>query len=662
MIALNIKQRRLIYLGIIIICLLFLALSISGLFRFTTYARREKNPTIKEIIDEDTKKKQKLSQVSETGDASQEIYGLYLPSYDDDGKIVSVIRGAYTVFLNNKTYKITKPEIEFAGDSDNDDDDNGRDPKGVVITADTGDVDKATNRGVLYGNVITRLGEDLVIHTEDFTYSSEDNTVNTDGPVTILGEQMKVTGDGFEISLSGAKAVIKNDPVMEVTSDKNDVFLFSDNGAGANRDITENIFVRASGELVFEHKKKLATFYDNVRISRGKSTVFADKLTIPFDSKLEGMEQVIASGNVLASDGKKNAKGETLTWDSEKEIAILEDDPIAEFFDDKISITASKIMFSKVHGRMDVPVAGQLTTVVNLKSKKQDEENTNEKAKIIFASSDKKAIYDTITINWKGRMSFEQNTNLAIFEDDVIVTKEGTKLYCERLEIRFDNENDSLEEMEATKDVYFIEKRDDSFREARGDKLIWASTNNYTELYGNNPLATVIDGDKQISAPKITFSETEKKMLAEGKGNLLAKTSAAIDGKEAEHLNINWDKEMIYNGRNQVANFYEAIKVTKGKEKLDCDRLDVFFDDQDKIKKATAFGNVYINSPDSDNTEGLGTLLEWDLIKDLAVLTGNPLAELRKSGTRTFSEKIYFDINTKRVHWEGRPHWKIYEE
>ncbi len=660
MMAFNIKQRRLFYLGIIIICLLFLALSISGLFRFTTYAKREKNPMLKDIIDEDSKKKQKLSQISETEDVSQEIYGLYLPSYDEDGKVVSVIRGAYTVFLNNKTYKITKPEIEFAGDSNNDG--NDHQSKDVVITSDTGEVDKATNRGVLYGNVITRLGEDLVIHTEDFTYSSEDNTVDTDGPVTILGEQMKVTGDGFEVSLSGAKAVIKNDPVMEVTSDKNDVFLFSDKGAGANRDITENIFVRASGELVFEHKKKLATFYDNVRISRGKSTVFADKLTIPFDSKLEGMEQVIASGNVLASDGKKNAKGETLTWDSEKEIAILEDDPIAEFFDDKISITASKIMFSKVHGRMDVPVAGQLTTVVNLKSKKQDEKNTNDKTKILFASSDKKTIYDTITINWKGRMSFEQNTNLAIFEDDVIVTKEGTKLYCERLEIRFDDENDSLEEMEATKDVYFIEKRDDSYREARGDKLIWASTNNYTELYGNNPLATVIDGDKQISAPKITFSETEKKMLAEGKGNLIAKTSAAIDGKEAEQLNINWDKEMIYNGRNQVANFYETVKVTKGKEKLNCDRLDVFFDDQDKIKKATAFGNVYINSPDSDNTEGLGTLLEWDLIKDLAVLTGNPLAELRKSGTRTFSEKIYFDINTKRVHWEGRPHWKIYED
>ena len=86
MIALNAKRRRIFYLGIIVICLLFLALSISGLFRFTTYAKREKNPMIKDIIDEDTKKKQKLSQASETGEASQEIYGLYLPSYDEEEK------------------------------------------------------------------------------------------------------------------------------------------------------------------------------------------------------------------------------------------------------------------------------------------------------------------------------------------------------------------------------------------------------------------------------------------------------------------------------------------------------------------------------------------------------------------------------------------------
>ncbi len=159
MALLNIKQRRLFYLGIITICLLFLTLSIAGLFRFTTYARREKKPMVKDIIDEEAREKQKLSQGSEAEDVSQEIYGLYLPSYDENGKRVSVIRGAYTVFLNNKTYKITKPEIEFTGDSDNDGNDNQS--KNIIITSDTGKVEKATNMGVLYGNVITTLGEDL---------------------------------------------------------------------------------------------------------------------------------------------------------------------------------------------------------------------------------------------------------------------------------------------------------------------------------------------------------------------------------------------------------------------------------------------------------------------------------------------------------------------
>jgi lipopolysaccharide transport protein LptA len=207
-----------------------------------------------------------------------------------------------------------------------------------------------------------------------------------------------------------------------------------------------------------------------------------------------------------------------------------------------------------------------------------------------------------------------------------------------------------------------------------------------------------------VFAPKITFLETEEKMLAEGKGYLLAKThskkknkkskkkapgfldfnqqkkllieeelirksnlfamkesSAKMSNANPNLLRINWTKEMIYNGSSQVANFYEMVKLTKEKEKLDCDRLDVFFDDQDKVRKATAFGNVYMLSPDSDNTEGLGTLLEWDLIKDKAVLTGNPLAELRRSGNRTFSKKIYYDLITNRVHWKGRPHWKVYD-
>ena len=148
-----------------------------------------------------------------------------------------------------------------------------------------------------------------------------------------------------------------------------------------------------------------------------------------------------------------------------------------------------------------------------------------------------------------------------------MVNKGKTKLYCGKLLVTFDDKNDTLEQMEATKDIHLIERKDDSFREARGEKLVWTSTNNYIELFGS-PLASVSDGDKQISAPKIIFSETENKVFAEGKGNLLAKSHSEKEDKVFEFIEIDWNKEMIYNGSNQMANFYEMVKVTKGKKSL----------------------------------------------------------------------------------------------
>ncbi len=609
---------------------------------------------LKQIIDKDSKERQRLTQRTDTKEITQEIYGLYLPSYDKNGREVSVVRGAYTVLLDNRIYRIAKPEIEFTNTGKS-----ANQPKDIVITSEFGEIDKTTDKGFLYGNVITRLGEDLEIYTDDLRYLPDNKTVNSDGQVRIKGKQMKISGIGFEISLSDSKASIKDDTEMEIVGSRNDMFLFPTRGAVTNRNITENIFIRSSGKLVFEHKEKLATFHDNVRISRGKSTVFADKLSIPFDSELETMQKVIASGNVLASDGERNAKGETLTWDAEERVAILEDDPVAEFFDEKISITASKIRFSRIKGIMDVPTSGQLTTLVNMERKQLEEGDVNKKTKLIFAPSDKSTTYENLTITWKGKMSFQQETNQAVFEDDVVINKGPTKLYCGELLVKFNDENDTLEQMEARKEIHLVERKGDSFREARGEKLVWSSTRTYIELFGK-PLASINDGEKHISAPKITFSEDEKKVLAEGKGNLIAKSDSQREGKDPEFIEINWNREMIYNGSNEVANFNEMVKVTKGEEKLDCDRLDVFFDGRDKIKKFTASGNVYIASPDLDNTEGLGTLLVWDLTKDLAELTGNPLAELRRSGARTFSEKIYFDISAKRVHWEGKPHWKIF--
>lgn len=650
------RKRSYLFLGIIVVCLLLLGLSLSGSLETTSYVKREEQPLLKQIMNESSKNKQKQTLDYNPKDVTQEIFGLYLPSYDENGQEVSVIRGAYTIFLRNRLYRITNPEIEFAGLGSGDENNKNK-PNNIIITSDFGEIDKVTKEGFLYENVVTRLENGIQIFTDDLKYLNEDKSVYTNGFVTVKGEGMKITGSGFEVSMLDSKVRIKNDPEMEIQSSGTILFSDSKNAAaepqsnetsapGSN--VSENLFIRSTDELVFEYKNKLATFYDNVRISKGKSTIFCDKLSIFFASGIQDVDRLIASGNVLASDGEKTAKGESLSWDTKDQVAILDDDPFAEFFNNNLTISATKIKFFKEQSKMEVPVSGQLTTT----AKKPE----TERGAPTFPGQE--LDMQNIIITWKGQMLFSQETNQAVFEKEVVVDKEETKLYCDKLVITHDEEG-TLKNLVATHNVHLIEKQEDSQREAKGDKVIWTAQGNYTELYGN-PMASVVDKEKDLSAPKISFSQNDQKMLAEGKGVLIIIANTEKD-EDSGQVEINWEDKMAYDGMTKTANFFGFVRVTKGNEKLDCDKLDVFFYDKDKIKKLVATDNVYIASPDLEDSSGVGSLLVWDFSQNVAVLTGNPLAELRRSGARTFSKKVYFDINTKRVHWEGKPHWLVYE-
>ncbi len=654
---------------------------------------------LKQIMDDGSRSKQKSAMDYNPKDVTQEVFGLYLPNYDEDGQEVSVVRGAYTILLRDRMYRITNPEIEFANFGNEDEHKNK--PKNIIITSELGEIDKVTKEGFLYGNVITRLENGVQIFTDDLKYLDENKIVFTNGFVTVKAKGAKITGSGFEVSMHDSKVRIKNDPEMEIYSTGDILFsepedTSTDDGQNSKTAVTatggnisENLFIRSTDELVFEYRNKLATFYDNVRISKGKSTTFCDKLLILFSSEVQDVDRIIASGNVLASDGEKTAKGESLSWSTVDKVAVLEDDPFAEFFNNNFTISAATIKFFKEQSKMVVPVSGQLTTTAKKQEQKGRDQNGKSGRPVIL--SPELDIQD-VTITWKGKMSFDQVANQAVFEKEVVVNKEDTKLYCDKLVIINDDEG-TLKNLVATNNVHLIEKREDSRREAKGDKIIWTAQGNYTELYGS-PVASVKDGEKYLTAPKITFSETAQEMFAEGKGEMIVgsqegKTEVVVDSesgkgvvvvdsqrgntevaadsqevKEEEDsgvIHINWEDNMAYDGIIKTANFYGLVKVTKENEKLDCDKLEVLFKDKNKIKKLIASDNVYIESPDMESSSGVGTLLIWDFSKNVAVLTGDPLAELRRSGARTFSRKIYFDINTKRVHWEGKPHWLVYE-
>ena len=114
--------------------------------------------------------------------------------------------------------------------------------------------------------------------------------------------------------------------------------------------LSEKTFIRSSGQLIFDRNTdtNIMTFNDNVEVKKGSSTVFSDKLVVYLDPETRQTKQAIASGNVLASQGTKIAKGSFLTWDVNTQSAILEDTHKAEFVKDDLNIDALKMIFIKM--------------------------------------------------------------------------------------------------------------------------------------------------------------------------------------------------------------------------------------------------------------------------------------------------------------------------
>lgn len=607
-------------------------------------------------------------QIQDAGNAgtlTQTVEGLSVPRYDEKGKEILVMRGENTLLLNNNVYKIFSPEIEVLDSSI--DTENGT--QSIFITSDNGEMDNTSNEGSLSENVIVHFDQETQLNTDYLRYLPDKKIVYTDNIVTILGKGIEIKGQGCEIDLINKMMWIKKDAEMEMDGMNNDLFSISENNTfptsptpsstdESPRDKTSpgKTLIRSSGQLIFNRQPdtNIMTFHDHVEVKRGASTVFSDKLVVFLDPETKKTRQAIASGNVLASEGSKIAKGSSLTWDVTTQTAILEDTHKAEFVQDDLNIDAQKIIFYKDTGNIDIPGAGNLRIYTKRKTNKRDTPAESGKPD------------NMTTIKWDGKMKFLNETSEANFEKNVEVRREDSVLLGNNLNVTFDNHDHSLKTLKATENIHIINKKSNLYGEAVGDQVIWNVRNNTTVLKGR-PFALLREGNKRkILAPRVLFYGSENNVLCEGKGSLYEKGEESLSSNSIENtdLKVNWTKKMVYNSLLKKASFYEEAQATRGGYKLNGDQIDAYLDANQNIHKIISTNNVYFSIIQSGNedlsgTEGLGTFFVWDLIQNVALLTGDPKAELRKGITRSFSEKVYFDMMENRITWEGRPHWHL---
>ena len=653
--------RRYVLLTIPLACLIIIFVSLI-VYRPTENKESQKQKETQAP----TKKSQDRTKNSDT--IRQSVEELSMPSYDEKGKEILVLRGENTILLNDNVYKIIAPEIEVMDSTDTE---NGT--QTILITSDKGEMNNVSREGYLSDNVVVHFDVDTKLNTDYLRYLPNKNQVYTDNPVTILGNGTKIIGEGCEIDLINKKMWIKKDVVMEMGGMKNDPFFMPDkspkqeaetssedtvpaeaaDAKEAKEAKTEKTVIRSSGQLVFEKQvdAQILTFNDQVVMKIGATTVFSDKLIIYIDPVTKQAKQSIAIGSVLASQEGKIAKGNMLTWDVNTQSATLEDDRQAEFVQEGMNLYAEKMIFYKNIGRIDVPAAGTLQVEPKKKGK--------------TAGNAEESDVDVINIAWEGSMAYVSDAREATFEKDVAVIRENSILSCNHLKVKLSDHDDNIMSLKGWEDVHIINQKEGGLvSEAVGDQVIWNVKNKISVLRGD-PFVILKDGeDRQIFSPKVVFYEGGHNMLCEGEGSLYEKADKLHSQDEAENedLKVKWLKKMFYNAELRKASFYEGVEATRGGERLDSDQMDAYFDGNQKMTKLIAAGNVYFLSKNLDGNEGLGSFLTWDFIQNTALLTGKPKAELRKGGSRTFSEEVYFNMAKNQITWEGIPHWQVIDK
>jgi len=158
-----------------------------------------------------------------------------------------------------------------------------------VITSDKGIYRKSDGEVELLGNVEVVSDDGTTLETDRAIWSQLKKEVETNDLVRITRQGMTAVGTGGSADSDKKIAILKKD--VTVTMEPATV-------------------VDCDGILEVDYGKNTAVFFDNVRIKDKEGLLFADKLTIFFDSETEEVVRGVAEGNVKIKKGKSYTMSE----------------------------------------------------------------------------------------------------------------------------------------------------------------------------------------------------------------------------------------------------------------------------------------------------------------------------------------------------------------
>ncbi|MCA9409318.1 MAG: LPS export ABC transporter periplasmic protein LptC [Candidatus Omnitrophica bacterium] len=231
----------------------------------------------------------------------QKFQGFNLEGFNDNGDKAWEVNGE-TADIMGEDIKLSNVDANSYGE------------KHVNLTAETGVINQTSGTMLLEKDVIITSEDGAQLITDSLDWNREADLVHTDDPVWITDQKINVSGVGME-----AHPGLKNARIHEnvrVTADVQD-----------KENNTSKVTITSDGPMMIDQSLGLATFKDNVvAISDGR-TLIADEMEVHFNQDMEGIEELICTGNVEIIQGENKTYAQKATYDAISKRLVLSGRP-----------------------------------------------------------------------------------------------------------------------------------------------------------------------------------------------------------------------------------------------------------------------------------------------------------------------------------------------
>lgn len=191
----------------------------------------------------------------------------------------------------------------------------------MQLVADTGIYNKAVGSLHLQDNVIGTSDGGARLVTDSLDWDAKTGLITTDDQVDIKKDTMHTIGKGVVAHQKLKTIQLKKDVTVDMTREEQ----------GSLRQTV----ITCDGPLDIDYNAQIAVFNDNVVATDDQGKMYADKMTVYFDTETKQIKKVLCTGNVKIDQEQGSAYGEAVTYNANDQKAQITGRPCLIFYSEK---------------------------------------------------------------------------------------------------------------------------------------------------------------------------------------------------------------------------------------------------------------------------------------------------------------------------------------